>query len=71
MTLEHWKICCEKAIRSNLKIRNARVFSNEIRHQQLVGRRRAKLRVWIAALRQARHPESAPLVAEAVRWKVA
>lgn len=71
MTLEQWKLCCEKAIRSNLKIRNARVFSGSIRHQQIVDKRRAKLRGWIAALRQARHPESAPLVAEAVRWKVA
>lgn len=71
MTLDQWKICCEKSIRSNFKVRNSRVFTNDTRHLRIVGERRVKLRKWIGALRQARHPDSAPLVADAVLWKIA
>lgn len=71
MTLDQWKLCCEKAIRSNLKVRNSRVLSSEMRHRQLVDKRRTKLRDWIAKLRQARDPQKSPLVAEAVRWRIA
>ena len=71
MTLEQWKLCCEKAIRSNFKVRNTRVFSSAARHSQILAKRRAKFREWIGALRLARHPEFSPLVAKAVLWKIA
>ncbi|NWD57493.1 hypothetical protein HX878_22470 [Pseudomonas veronii] len=71
MTLDQWKLCCEKSIRSNFKLRNARVFTSDTRHLCIVVKRRAKVRDWIGALRQARHPDSAPLVADAVLWKIA
>lgn len=71
MTLEQWKICCEKSIRSNFKVRNVRVFSSPARHQRITAGRRAHVRKWIGALRQARHPESEPLVAGLVLWKIA
>jgi len=47
-----------------------RVFGDEARHQRIVASRRSKVRDWIGALRLARHPTSAPLVADAVRWKI-
>jgi hypothetical protein len=71
MTLEQFKLCCEKSIRSNFKARNTRVFSSEARHHRIVAERRAKVREYIGALRRARHPKFAPLVSEAVRWKIA
>ncbi|WP_131815907.1 MULTISPECIES: hypothetical protein [Pseudomonas] len=71
MTLEQWKLCCENAIRSNFKVRNARVFSNEARHIHIVGLRRVQVRNCIGALRRARDPDTAQLVAETVLWKIA
>lgn len=47
------------------------MFTDDARHQRIVVKRRAKVRDWIDALRQARHPDSAPLVADAVLWKIA
>lgn len=71
MTLEQWKLCCVNAIRSNFKVRNARVFSCAARHQRIVLSRRAQIRRHIGALRQARDSASAQLVADVVRWRVA
>lgn len=71
MTLDQWQQCCEKAIGSNLRIRNARVFESDVRHQRVRRVRRNQVRDWIAELREARHPETAMLVAARVLWKIA
>jgi hypothetical protein len=71
MTLDQWMQCCEKAITANFRCRNVRVFECASRHGRIVRSRRAQVREWIDALRQARNPETAQLIAHSVRWKIA
>lgn len=71
MTLEQWKLTCEKAVRSNFRIRNTRIFACGNRQLRLTQERRSQVRTWVLNLRQARNPNSAKSVEEAVRWKVA
>lgn len=71
MTLEQWQLCLEKKIRANFKSRNVRVFSSELRHKRILRERRGEICRSIASLRQARDPLAAPMVAEAVMWKIA
>lgn len=70
MTLERYIDICRKAIRANLKARNVRVMADGRRHQRVLCQRRQGVRVWVARLRLAIDPRTAPAVAAAVAWQV-
>lgn len=71
MTLDCYIDLCRKAIRGNFKSRNVRVMANERRHRLVLAQRRQTVRMWIARLRMALDPRTAPEVAATVAWRVA
>lgn len=70
MTLEQYIHICKTAIAANLRTRNTRVFDNAVRQCRLAQNRRQLIRRWIAQLRLATDPITAPSIAERVRWQV-
>lgn len=68
MTLDQYRIRCEKAIRANFVSRNKRVFDIPSLQMRVRRGRGGIIRGWIAQLRLARGPLTSERIAKEVRW---
>lgn len=68
MTLDQYKILCEKAIRANFASRNTREFDIQVLQMRVRRGRGGTIRKWIAQLRLARDPQTSEQIAMDVRW---